>query len=134
MKNKTLHMDLQLTPITIVADEDLLSHVWMNIIGNSMKFTPNNGTITISLTNQPTGWTQVTITDTGIGIPDQELTRVFERFYKVDRSRRRDGNGSGLGLAIVNKVIALHQGTVSIASRTGEGTTVTIRLRSPNAM
>lgn len=133
-KDKTLHMDLQLIPITIIADEDLLSHVWMNIIGNSMKFTPNNGTITISLTNQPTGWTQVTITDTGIGIPDQELNRVFERFYKVDRSRRRDGNGSGLGLAIVNKVIALHQGTVTIASRTGEGTTVTIRLRPPNAM
>ena len=124
---KSLQMDLQLEAVTIIADEDMLSLVWMNLIGNSMKFTPDNGTITIVLSRQSKG-IEVVISDTGIGIPEEDLNRVFERFYKADRSRRRDGNGSGLGLAIVNKVMSLHNGTVALASVSGQGTKVTVTL------
>ncbi|WP_019420970.1 sensor histidine kinase [Paenibacillus sp. OSY-SE] len=124
---KSLQMDLQLEAVTITSDEDMLSLVWMNLIGNSMKFTPDNGTITIVLSRQSKG-IEVVISDTGIGIPKEDLNRVFERFYKADRSRRRDGNGSGLGLAIVNKVMSLHNGTVALASVSGQGTKVTVTL------
>ncbi|MCE5169184.1 HAMP domain-containing histidine kinase [Paenibacillus profundus] len=124
---KSLQMDLQLEAVTIIADEDMLSLVWMNLIGNSMKFTPDNGTITIVLSRQSKG-IEVVISDNGIGIPEEDLNRVFDRFYKADRSRRRDGNGSGLGLAIVNKVMSLHNGTVALASVSGQGTKVTVTL------
>lgn len=126
---KSLQMELQLVPVTIVADEDLLSLVWMNVIGNSMKFTPEHGTITVALSVSADGAIEVSIQDTGIGIPEQDMSRVFERFYKADRSRRRDGNGSGLGLAIVYKIVSLHHGTVELVSSIGQGTKVKIALQ-----
>ncbi|MEW9105920.1 sensor histidine kinase, partial [Paenibacillus sp.] len=113
----------------IVADEDLLSLVWMNVIGNSMKFTPEHGSITVTLSVSADGAIEVSIQDTGIGIPEQDMSRVFERFYKSDRSRRRDGNGSGLGLAIVYKIVSLHHGTVELVSSIGQGTKVKIALQ-----
>ncbi|MBN3523992.1 sensor histidine kinase [Paenibacillus apiarius] len=124
---KSLQMELRFEAVAIIADEDMLSLVWMNLIGNSMKFTPANGTITIALSRQSKG-IEVVISDTGIGIPEDDQKRVFERFYKVDRSRRRDGNGSGLGLAIVNKVVSLHNGSIALASAKGQGTKVTVTL------
>lgn len=124
---KSLQMELRFEAVVIIADEDMLSLVWMNLIGNSMKFTPANGTITIALSRQSKG-IEVVISDTGIGIPEDDQKRVFERFYKVDRSRRRDGNGSGLGLAIVNKVVSLHNGSIALASVKGQGTKVTVTL------
>lgn len=126
---KSLQMELQLEPVTIVADEDLLSLVWMNVIGNSMKFTPEHGTINVALSVSADGAIEVSIQDTGIGIPEQDMSRVFERFYKSDRSRRRDGNGSGLGLAIVYKIVSLHHGTVELESSIGQGTKVKIALQ-----
>ncbi|MFW5433309.1 sensor histidine kinase [Paenibacillus apiarius] len=124
---KSLQMELRFEAVAIIADEDMLSLVWMNLIGNSMKFTPAHGTITIALSRQSKG-IEVVISDTGIGIPEDDQKRVFERFYKVDRSRRRDGNGSGLGLAIVNKVVSLHNGSIALASAKGQGTKVTVTL------
>ncbi|WP_289355851.1 HAMP domain-containing sensor histidine kinase [Paenibacillus sp. S-12] len=128
-KAKSLQMELHLEPVTIVADEDLLSLVWMNVIGNSMKFTPEHGSITVTLSVSADGAIEVSIQDTGIGIPEQDMSRVFERFYKSDRSRRRDGNGSGLGLAIVYKIVSLHHGTVELVSSIGQGTKVKIALQ-----
>jgi signal transduction histidine kinase len=69
----------------------------------------------------------VTLSDSGIGIAPEQLGRVFERFYKTDRSRNRSG-GNGLGLAIVNKIVALHQGSIRIESKVGQGTKVVVNL------
>ena len=97
----------------------------MNLLGNSTKFTPQGGQIQIELTANRNEYA-VTITDTGIGIPPEELNHIFVRFYKTDRSRSSKGNG--LGLAIVKQIITIHHGTIEVKSTVGKGTTITVTL------
>ncbi|WP_248929844.1 sensor histidine kinase [Paenibacillus hamazuiensis] len=124
---KRLNIRLELPKTAIYADEDLLSQVWLNIFGNSIKFTPEGGEISIEL--QPgNGEIRVIFRDTGIGISEEDRRRVFERFYMADKSRNREAGGSGLGLAIVKRVVELHNGSVEIDSAVGKGTAVTVFL------
>lgn len=125
--DKELRLEDRLEDVTIEADEDLLSLVWTNLLGNAIKFTPENGRITVSLARQD-GKALVIIADNGIGIAEEDRARVFERFYKADKARRRNAGGSGLGLAIVKKVVTLHHGTIRIDSEPGKGTTVSVTL------
>jgi two-component system sensor histidine kinase SenX3 len=74
------------------------------------------------------GWLEVAVGDRGVGIPQKDLARIFERFYRVDRARSRATGGTGLGLAIVRHVVANHDGEVRVESREGEGSTFTVRL------
>ncbi|OME82880.1 two-component sensor histidine kinase [Paenibacillus sp. FSL A5-0031] len=113
--------------IKITADPDQLNQVWMNLLGNSIKFTPEGGFIEISITQSGTE-VIFTITDSGIGIAADKLEHVFERFYKSDQSRNRNISGNGLGLAIAKKIVTLHHGTIEMKSRLGEGTTVMVCL------
>jgi signal transduction histidine kinase len=124
--DKRIDMAVQLEEIEIVADPDLLNQVWGNLLHNSIKFTPDGGTIGIRL-QRGDGEAIVRISDTGIGIGEEDLPRIFERFHKADRSRSRNG-GSGLGLAIVKKIVDLHRGSIEVWSRPGEGTVFTVRL------
>jgi signal transduction histidine kinase len=125
---KGLELDVALDEATLItADEDLLSQVWINLIHNSIKFTPPGGCIRIALQSQP-GAVQVTIADTGIGIPAEDQPHIFERFYKADKSRRRADGGNGLGLSIVKKIVDLHHGTVSVDSQPGQPTCFTVVL------
>ncbi|RXZ79785.1 HAMP domain-containing protein [Paenibacillaceae bacterium] len=124
---KHLHLDLNLpSALKITADPDQLNQVWMNLLGNSIKFTPEGGTIAIGLAPEGKGYT-ITITDSGIGIPAADLGHIFDRFYKADRSRR-SGSGSGLGLAIVKQIIALHHGDIEVERADVKGTKVTVKL------
>lgn len=125
-KNIQVHLELA-EPIQVTADRDQLDQVWMNLLGNSIKFTPAGGHIYIS-TNQLENEILITITDTGIGIAPEQLDYVFDRFYKTDLSRNRSISGNGLGLAIVKKIVMLHHGTVEMKSQEGEGTTVLVHL------
>ena len=84
----------------ITADQESMSQVWINLIHNSIKFTPSSGTISIKLKEYET-LVEVRIRDTGIGISEEQKQHIFERFYKADSSRNRAYGGSGLGLAIV---------------------------------
>lgn len=124
---KRLNVRLELPKTEIRADEDLLSQVWLNIFGNSIKFTPEGGEITIEL-RSGNGKIGVVFRDTGIGIAEEDRRRVFERFYMADKSRNREAGGSGLGLAIVKRVVELHSGSVEIDSAAGRGTSVTVFL------
>lgn len=124
---KNLTLDAALGEATITADEDLLSEVWMNLLSNSIKFTGNDGTITVELAPQA-DQLQFKITDTGLGIAEADQARVFERFYKADAARDRSKGGSGLGLSIVKKIVDLHHGEISVNSRLGQGTTFTVCL------
>jgi len=124
---KELEMDVSLEKVNVVADEDLMSQVWMNLIHNSIKFTPRMGRICIQL-EQADGKAIIKISDTGIGIPKKELVHIFERFYKVDKARERSKGGSGLGLSIVKKIIEMHEGTIFAESEEGQGTTFTITI------
>ncbi|MDF2959556.1 MAG: histidine kinase [Paenibacillus sp.] len=117
---KQIHFELNMPNIKINADQDQLYQVWMNLLSNSIKFSPTEGLIrvTMRLSIQEI---VVSISDEGIGISEEDQVRIFERFFKADRSRNRQEGGSGLGLAIVNKIVRLHGGTVEVKSKPGEG-------------
>lgn len=132
---KDIEMDVKLEEVEIEADKDLMSQVFMNIIGNSIKFTDVKGTISVRMKREKEK-VIVEIEDTGIGLTEEERERVFERFYKADSSRTVSKGGSGLGLSIVKKIIDIHRGTIDIESEKDVGTKITIRLettkRQPN--
>jgi two-component system, OmpR family, phosphate regulon sensor histidine kinase PhoR len=124
---KGLDLDASLAEVTITADEDLLSQVWINLIHNGIKFTPPGGKLCVALHPQGEA-VEFTIADTGIGISPEDLEHIFERFYKADRSRTRSQEGSGLGLSIAKKIVDLHSGTIRAESQAGVGTTFIVRL------
>src|SRR5258706_7107400 len=125
--SKTLDIDVALEEVEILADEDLLSQVWSNLLHNSIKFTPEGGRVCVEV-HRRGSHIECRITDTGTGIPEEAQAHVFERFYKADQSRERSHAGSGLGLAIAKKIVELHQGTIGIASQPGAGTTLIVSL------
>ncbi len=127
--SKDLEMSVGLEEVDIVADEDLLSQVWTNLIHNSIKFTPQGGKIWIDL-RRLVNSVEFKIRDTGVGIAQEDQGRIFERFYKADKSRTRSNGGSGLGLAIVKKIVELHGGEIGVESDPGSGTIFTVHLRS----
>jgi two-component system phosphate regulon sensor histidine kinase PhoR len=106
----------------VLADETRLSQVIINLLDNAIKYTPEQGTIIISM-HASDKFVQVDISDTGIGIPEKDLARVFERFYRVDKARSRDLGGTGLGLSIVKHIVQAHEGEVWVKSRIGQGST-----------
>ncbi|MEK4251974.1 two-component system histidine kinase PnpS [Paenibacillus sp. FSL W7-1287] len=109
-------------------DEDRLRQIFVNLLSNAISYTPEGGKIfvNISLTEQEK--VQITIKDTGIGIPEKDLPRIFERFYRVDKARSRGSGGTGLGLSIVKHLVEMHKGTITVESAVGEGTTFTLEL------
>ncbi|RAT98629.1 cell wall metabolism sensor histidine kinase WalK [Brevibacillus sp. Leaf182] len=125
-QQKKLVMELTLPETFIVGDKQLLNQVWMNLLANSIKFTPTAGSIYMAI--QKDTRIVVTIRDTGIGMSEEEQEHVFDRFYKGDKSRNREATGSGLGLSIVQKILQVAKGSIHIQSRIGEGTTVTVSL------
>lgn len=125
-QEKRLQIDLHLPKTMIYADKSLFNQVWINLITNSIKFTPTEGNIRIEIHREAR--IAVTIRDSGCGISEEELERVFERFYKGDKSRNRTSTGSGLGLSIVKKIVEIADGSLKIESKPGEGTSVTVLL------
>jgi len=99
----------------------------INIIGNAINYTPEGGSIIVTLEDFK-GEISIRVSDTGIGIPENEIGRVFERFYRVDSARARDTGGSGLGLSIAFQIVSLHGGKIDVQSEVGVGTTFTIVL------
>jgi two-component system phosphate regulon sensor histidine kinase PhoR len=126
-QEKDIVMDVELPELFITADEDLMNQVWINLLHNSIKFTPEGGKISLQLTQQENR-IQLYIADNGIGISEDALPHVFERFYKEDKARNRTSNGSGLGLSIVKKIVEIHKGDISVDSSLGEGASFTVLL------
>lgn len=129
-----LEIDVELDEIVVQADEELLSQVWLNLLHNSIKFTPKGGSITVRL--EPVGdKVAASFTDTGIGIKAEDCEQIFSRFFKADKSRNSALGGSGLGLAIVSKIIDMHHGQIRVESKLGEGSAfhVLLPLRQPES-
>jgi two-component system, OmpR family, phosphate regulon sensor histidine kinase PhoR len=124
---KNISMEAELEKLTIQGDEDLLSQVWVNLLHNAIKFTPEGGTIRVLL---KAGINEACcqISDTGIGIAPEDLIHIFERFYKVDKSRDRALGGNGLGLSLAQKIVELQGGHITPQSEPGKGSTFTVIL------
>ena len=105
----------------------LLHSIIYNLCGNAIKYNKVGGEVKVSVEKQDAG-ALLTVSDTGIGIPPQEQERIFERFYRVDKSRSKEVGGTGLGLSIVKHAVLIHHGTIEVDSEIGKGTTITVRL------
>ncbi|MGF9696042.1 sensor histidine kinase [Paenibacillus sp. MABNR03] len=124
---RSIHFELDLQAVKVVADHDQLNQVWTNILSNGIKFSRDEGVIRVSL-EQDVKNVIVRISDSGIGIPLEDQKRIFERFFKADRSHSRKYDGSGMGLAIVKQIISLHQGDIRVESEPDQGTTFIVTL------
>ncbi|MDR2072379.1 MAG: two-component sensor histidine kinase [Spirochaetaceae bacterium] len=122
-KGINLHLDLRESPV--IADYDRLKQVFINLLSNAVKYT-DRGSVCVAVTGAKTPgavW-DVTVADTGIGIPEKDLPHIFERFYRSDKSRSRSTGGAGIGLAIAAAIVRAHGGTITAESPCGEGGTL----------
>lgn len=118
---------------TIYGDVILFRRALSNLLGNALRYTPRGGKVRIAIQDQGADGVRVQIADNGAGIPAEHLTRIFDRFYRVDPARSQHSEGTGLGLAIVKSILELHGGSVAVESTVGKGTTFTLRFPSPSA-
>ncbi len=125
-KNITINFSAN-SEVSIEADEVKLNLAITNLVENGIKYTPEDGSVKISLEND-NQYCFITVQDTGIGISEEEQSKIFERFYRVDNSRDRETGGTGLGLAITHSTIMLHSGSVKIISGEGNGATFIVKI------
>lgn len=121
--NKNIDFDIDLDEIKITANEEMMQQVFVNLIDNAIKFTPENGMISLSLKSEE-DQIKFTLSDTGIGMTEEQVSRMFQKFYQADSSHVQEGNG--LGLALVKQIVDLHHGTIEVKSQIGDGTTFII--------
>jgi two-component system OmpR family sensor kinase len=111
----------------ILGDPDRIKQLLLNLVDNAIKYTPKGGKVTLGL-QRVEGWAQLSVADTGVGIPAQDLSHIFERFYRVDKARSRAAGGTGLGLSIVEWIVEAHGGKIDVQSGMGKGTTFIVWL------
>jgi two-component system phosphate regulon sensor histidine kinase PhoR len=112
----------------VYGDQDRLKQVMINLIDNAIKYTDTGGAVTVSVRGEGDRCL-VQVSDTGVGIPEEHQSRVFERFYRVDKDRSRDVGGTGLGLAIVKHIVEAHGGSISLLSKPGQGSRFSFTLK-----
>ncbi len=127
-RNIDLALDATPTP-GVLGDRDRLIQIFTNLADNALAYTPAGGAVHLA-TRTNDGWVEGIVADSGPGIPEEELPRVFERFYRLEKSRARGegGRGSGLGLAIVHELVTAHGGRISVSSEVGRGSAFVVRL------
>jgi signal transduction histidine kinase len=125
LEEKQIHLLMEIDPTTYNGDAALLENVWDNLLTNAIKYNRPEGEIHIRLLAKES-YLEVTVSDTGIGVAEEEKAQLFERFYRADKSRSEEG--TGLGLSIVKQIIELHKGEIHVTSTPNEGTSFTIKL------
>ena len=126
-KNITLHLPDDKNPVYVEADIDRLGQIVLNLVANAVNYTSDNGDIYIDA-EERSSTVVLRVRDTGMGIPEEALDRLFERFYRVDKARSRHSGGTGLGLAIVKHLVESHEGKIYVKSVEGAGSTFTVEL------
>ena len=114
-------------PVTIVGDKGRLRQLFLNLVDNAIKYTPDGGQVGISVERQ-NGTALVEVDDSGIGIPHEDLDKIFTRFYRVDKARSRDMGGTGLGLSIARWIAEIHRGTITVESEVNKGSKFSVRI------
>jgi signal transduction histidine kinase len=126
---KDLHLTSEIPnePVWVDADPEFLNRLFLILIDNAVKYTPEKGKINVALgTND--GSAELKVTDTGIGIDDSDLPNIFERFYRADKARSRESGGVGLGLAIAKWIAEAHRGSILASSKVGAGSAFVVRI------
>lgn len=127
-EKKKINLKLHLNErIQIKVDSDKIQQSIINIIDNAIKYTQEGGEVKVRLYSQ-NKWCIIEIKDNGIGIPENSLYHIFDRFYRIDKARSRKTGGTGLGLAIANQIVTLHQGIIEVESKVGKGSTFYIKI------
>ncbi|HKR61898.1 MAG TPA: ATP-binding protein, partial [Pyrinomonadaceae bacterium] len=126
-KNLQMAFDEQSKSLTMRGDEELLKRMLLNLLDNAVKYTPEGGKIRLDLSSQ-NGNARLTVSDTGIGIPEDDQSRIFDRFYRVDKARSRALGGAGLGLSIVRWIVEAHAGQIQVESQPGRGSVFRVDL------
>ncbi len=126
-KNIILDLSTKEGSFFVQADHSKLEELFSNIIENAIRYTPENGSITIKIAKQKDKHV-ISISDTGIGIPEEEQGKIFERFYRVDKARSRDDGGAGLGLSIAAMIVKMHKGEIKVKSQPNKGSVFTVSL------
>ena len=122
---KNIELNIELEEVKYQFNEDMLSHVWLNLFNNAIKFTPEGGTVSCSLRSEP-DHIIVEISDTGIGMTEETRCHIFDKFFQGDTSHTVDGNG--IGLTIVSRILFLCKGSIDVRSKPGQGSTFTVTL------
>lgn len=126
IEHKNIELNLDIDDVNAIVNEGLMEQVWINIIENAIKYSNQNGMLDISV-KKNNEEIIVKIKDNGIGIEENELEHIFNKFYKIDKSSSSPGNG--LGLALAKKIVDLHEGKIEVKSKINEGTEFTIELK-----
>ena len=130
----TFTFNTEYEDIQVFVEKDAIAKIMNNLLSNAFKFTRSGGNIQVDITTNGKsdlsndGELCIAITDSGIGIPDERLDKIFDRFYQIDNSETREREGTGIGLALTRELIELHKGTIGATSTEGKGTTFTVRL------
>jgi signal transduction histidine kinase len=119
----SLEVDSPDSSATAWADRDKITQVLMNLVGNAVKFTPPHGKVSIAVNRNGDQWMQISVTDTGPGIPPEEAGKIFDRFYQIDQTGKQKARGTGLGLAISKVLVEMHGGKIWLESAIGRGST-----------
>ncbi|MGH7908509.1 MAG: sensor histidine kinase, partial [Thermodesulfobacteriota bacterium] len=129
VEEKSLHVSLNIEEglPKYKGDRFLLEQMLINLIDNAVKYTPERGTIGVQV-NQSDSHVGIEVFDSGVGIPKEHLPRIFERFYRADKTRSRKLGGTGLGLSIVKHVLIMHGGEIKVESEVGKGSKFIITL------
>lgn len=130
-KNIRLQLLKSEQPLFLLGDSARLKQVFINLINNALAYTPADGEVTVTVKDKGKD-VHIVIKDTGIGMEEEEIPRIFERFYRVDKARSRNSGGTGLGLAIVKHLIEAHKGKIAVSSKVNEGTTFVVELNKEN--
>ncbi|WP_144460091.1 sensor histidine kinase [Siminovitchia fortis] len=131
LEEKEMSLSMDLDKAEILGDPAFLEKVWENLLSNALKYTETGGSIDITLTKKDDGVT-VAYCDSGIGIEEEHMGRIFDRFYRADESRTKQISGTGLGLSIVHQVVNLHGGSIDVQRNKGEGMTFIVKLPTSN--
>jgi CheY-like chemotaxis protein/two-component sensor histidine kinase len=125
-------LDLQTDHLYVHADSDKVRQIFTNLLSNAVKYSPNGGDVTVTIReNKDTAY--IDVADNGLGIPEEGLSKLFGKFFRIDNSDRREIGGTGLGLAIVKEIVKAHGGDVTVRSTMGEGSVFTVSLPKTSA-
>ncbi len=110
-------------------DEQKMKQLLLILVDNAVKYTPEGGKVTVRVMSPAAKKIRIEVEDTGIGISEADMERIFDRFFRVDKARSREMGGNGLGLAIAQEIVNLHGGTIGVESEVGEGTKFVVSLK-----